>query len=91
MTYVTLKQSAELVNYLLLQDLPQKSRKLFCAFWISCHDFQIKRERGGGAATLPKFPMRDICETQPETEQHILLCCPEYRRLRLDLFKNIST
>ncbi len=77
-------------KYLDLEGLPQKNRKRFCAFRISCHGLEIER---GWYSTPPKLPEERICklcQLQPETEEHFMLFCPRYRFLRLTLFKSIS-
>ncbi len=42
-TYLKFKISAGKEKYLDLEGLPQKYRKRFCAFRISCHDLEIER------------------------------------------------
>ncbi len=77
--------------YLDLEGLPQKNRKLFCAFRISCHDLEIERRKySTPPPKLPEERICKLCQLQPETEEDFMLFCPRYRFLRLELFKSIA-
>ena len=90
-TYVTFKVEADREKYLDLVDIPLKQRKLFCTFRISCHDLEIERGRYCSPSKPPEERICKICNLQPETEEHFVLFCPKYRKLRTDLFSNIMT
>jgi hypothetical protein len=77
-------------NYLTLEDLPQKSRKLFCSFRISCHDLEIEKGRYNNPPTPPKDRLCKLCMLEPETEEHFVIFCPSYINRRSVLLENIS-
>ena len=76
-------------KYVNIVDFPQKSRKLFCVFRISCHDLEIERGRYNNPPKPPEDRICKLCKLEPETEEHFVLFCPTYRKLRIELFKNI--
>ena len=89
-TYVTFKEKEGRELYLDLEDIPLKHRKLFCSFRISCHDLEIERGRYCSPPKSPDERICKVCNLQIETEEHFMLFCPKYRKLRLELFKSIS-
>jgi hypothetical protein len=89
-TYVTFKENADREVYLDLEDIPIKHRKLFCSFRISCHDLEIERGRYCSPPKAPEERICKVCNLQAETEEHFMLFCPKYRKIRLELFKNVS-
>ncbi len=58
------KEKAEAERYLNMSDLPLKSRNPFCAFTISCHDFEIERGRYSRRPKSPEKRMCNICNIQ---------------------------
>ena len=44
-TYVEFKSDFEMDNYLDVEEVPSKWRKLFCCLRVSCHDLEIERGR----------------------------------------------
>ena len=89
-TYVKFKLNANREDYLDIQDISLKHRKLFCSFRISCHDLEIERGRYCSPHKEPEDRICKICNIQTETEEHFMLFCPKYRKLRLQLIRDIS-
>ena len=38
---------------------------------------------------LPEDRICKVCNIQPETEEHFILYCPKYQKIRLDMFKEV--
>ena len=88
-TYVKFKEKPELEEYLKIEDLSIKCRKLFCAFRISCHDLEIERGRYCNPPKPPEQRICSICKLEAETEEHFMMLCSGYIKLRIVLFKEI--
>ncbi len=73
-----------------VQDISLKHRKLFCSFTISCHDLKIERGRYCSPSIAPEDRICKNCNIQTQTEEHFMLFCPKFRKLRLKLIRNIS-
>ncbi len=53
-TYVKFKLNSYREDYLDIEDISLKHRKLFCSFRISCHDLEIKRGRYCSPSIAPE-------------------------------------
>ncbi len=87
-TYVKLNSNRE--DYVDIENIALKHRKLFCSFRISCHDLEIERCRYCSPSIASEDRICKTCNIQTETEEHFMLFCPKFRKLRLKLIKNIS-
>ena len=89
-TYITFKNDFEMERYLHVEDIPNKMRRLFCSFRVSCHDLEIERGRYGRTPKLPEQRICKICNLQPETEEHFVLFCPGFMSFRRKMFEKIA-
>ncbi len=63
---------------------------LFCSFRISFHDLEIERGKYCSLSIAPEDRICKICNILTETEEHLMLFYPKFRKLRLKLIRYIS-
>ncbi len=91
-TYIKLKLNLKREDYLDIEDISLKHRKLFCSFKISCHDLDIER----GRYCRPSIALEDrifkICTETFRLKQKNILCyfVLNLENFRLNLIRNIS-
>ena len=88
-TFAKFKSNYIMEKYITISDIPLCWRRLYCSFRISCHDLEIERARYARPRKPPEERICKMCKGSPETEQHFIIFCNTYSKLRKDLFSEV--